>query len=104
VKIRLAIVSPDLLVDVSREVEMLRTAVNAGDMDAVDAVTATLLTMTARCRSVDLSEEEYREFLQGIRSSDPTFESTYLLPSELCATVLPTVATGDFVLELPIDE
>ena len=103
-KIRLTIISADLLAEVSREVEMLRAAVNAGDMDGVDAVTTKLLAMTARCRSVDLSEKEWRDFLEGVRSGDPAFESAYLLPGEACTPVLPTAAHGDFVLELPIDD
>jgi hypothetical protein len=60
--------------------------------------------MTARCRSVDLSEKEWRDFLAGVRSGDPAFESAYLLPGEVCTPVLPTAAHGDFVLELPIDD
>jgi hypothetical protein len=104
VKVRLAIISPQLLAEVRREVEMLRAAVNAGDMDGVDAVTAKLLTMTARCPSVDLPEKKWREFLGGIRTNDPSFESTYLLPGELCTSVLPTASADDFTLELPIDD
>ena len=103
-KIRLALVSENLLAEVGREVEMLRAAVDAGDMDAVDAVTTKLLATTARCRSVDLSEKEWRDFLEGVRSGDPAFESAYLLPGEVCTPVLPTAAHGDFVLELPIDD
>lgn len=82
---------------------MLRRAVNAGDMDGVDAVTAKLLALTTDCRSVDLSEEEWRVFLGGLRSRNPAFQSTYLLPGEICADILPAVAANDFVLELPID-
>jgi len=103
-KIRLAIVNADLLAAVGRDVEMLRAAVDAGDMDRADAITATLLTMTTHCRSADLSEDEWRGFLDGIRSNNPAFESTYLLPGEVCTTVLPTASTGDLVLELPIDD
>jgi hypothetical protein len=102
-KIRLAIVSPDILAQVRAEVDTLRSAVNAGDMDGVDAATAKLLALTTDCRSFDLSEEEWRVFLQGVRSRNPTFRSNYLLPGEVCADILPTVAATDFVLELPID-
>ena len=102
-KIRFAIVSPDLLAQVRAEVDMIRSAVNAGNMDGVDAATAKLLALTTDCRSVDLSEEEWRVFLEGIRSRNPAFQSNYLLPGEVCADILPTVAANDFVLELPID-
>ena len=102
-KIRFAIVRPDILAQVRAEVDMLHSAVNAGDMDGVDAVTAKLLALTADCQSVDLSEEEWRAFLDGIRSRNPAFQSNYLLPGEICADILPTVAANDLVLELPID-
>ncbi len=102
-KIRFAIVSPDILAQVRAEVDMLQSAVNAGDMDGVDAATAKLLALTADCRSVDLSEEEWRVFVEGVRSKNPAFQSNYLLPGEVCADNLPTVAANDFVLELPID-
>src|SRR5271166_4515639 len=102
-KIRFAIVTPDILAQVRAEVEKLRSAVNAGDMDGVDAATAKLLALTTDCRSVDLSEEEWRVFLEGIRSRNPAFQSNYLLPGEVYADILPTVAANDFVLELPID-
>lgn len=102
-KIRFAIVRPDILVQVRAEVDMLQSAVNSGDMDGVDAATAKLVALTADCRSVDLPEEEWRAFLDGIRSRNPAFQSNYLLPGEVCADILPTVAANDFVLELPID-
>jgi len=102
-KVRCAIVGPDLLAQVRAEVDMLRIAVNAGDMDGVDSATAKLLALTTDCRSVDLSEEEWREFVAAIRSRNSEFHSDYLLPGEICADILPEVAANDCVLELPID-
>ena len=102
-KIRFAIVRPDILKQVSTGVDTLQSAVNAGDMDGVDAATAKLLAWTAECQSVDLPEEEWRAFLNGIRSKNPAFQSNYLLPGWICAEILPTVAANDFVLELPVD-
>jgi hypothetical protein len=103
-KIRFAIVSPEILAQVRAEVDMLRSAVNAGDMDGVDVATAKLLALTTGCRSVDLSETEWRVFLEGVRSGNPSFQSNYLLPGEVCAAIFPTVADSEFVLELPVDE
>ena len=102
-KIRFAIVRPDILTQVRAEVNRLQSAVDAGDMDGVDAATAKLLAWTADCQSVDLPEDEWRAFLHGIRIKNPEFQSNYLLPGEICADILPTVAAIDFVLELPID-
>ena len=103
-KIRFAIIRPDILKQVSAEVNRLQSAVNAGDMDGVDAATAELLSWTSDCQSVDLPEEDWRAFLHRIRSKNPEFQSHYLLPGEICADILPSVAANDLVLELPVDE
>lgn len=102
-KIRFAIVSSDLLAQVQAEVDVLLRAVNTGDMDGVDAATAHLLKLTADCRSIDLSEDEWRTFLNEIRVKNPDFKSNYLLPGDICAPLFPTIEDGDYVLELPID-
>ena len=103
-KIRFAIIRPDILRQVSAEVGILQSAINAGDMDGVDASTAKLVELTTDCQSVDLLEAEWRAFLAGIRSRNPAFQSSYVLPGEICTDILPTVVANDFVLELPIDE
>ena len=103
-KIRFAIVSPGLLAQVRAEVDILLCAVNAGDMDGVDAATAQLLELTVDCRSIELSEEEWRAFLSEIRAKHPEFESSYLLPGTICAPLFPNLSVADdYVLELPID-
>jgi len=102
-KIRLSIVSPDIFAQVHAEVDILLSAVNAGDMEGVDIATEKLLVLTADCCSVDLSEEEWRMFLNGIRSKNPAFKSNYILQGLVCATIFPTVTANDYVLELPID-
>jgi hypothetical protein len=102
-RIRFAIVSSDLLSQVRTDVDILLRAVNAGDMDGVDAATEHLLELTVDCRSIDLSEDEWRTFLNEIRAKNPAFESSYLLPGEVCAPLFPTITAGDYVLELPID-
>ena len=102
-KIRFAIISPAILSKVQSEVDVLAHAVNAGNMAAVDMATTKLLKLTDDCHSVDLTEKEWKEFLAEIRSNNPSFQSSYLLPGELCGSIFPTVANGDFVLELPMD-
>ena len=102
-KIRFAIVNSDLLAQVRAEVDVLLHAVNSGDMDGVDAATAHLLKLTVDCRSIDLSEDEWRTFLNEIRVKNPEFKSNYLLPGDICAPLFPTIGASDYVLELPID-
>jgi len=73
-------------------------------MDGVDASTARLLELTVDCRSIELSEEEWRAFLSEIRAKNPEFESSYLLPGTICAPLFPNLSVADdYVLELPID-
>jgi len=103
-KVRFAIVGLDLLAQVRAEIDALLSAVNAGDMDGVDAATTLLLKLTADCSSIDLSEDEWRKFLNKIRLKNPDFKSNYLLPGDICAPLFPEIADGDCVLELPIDE
>ena len=102
-KIRFAIVNSDLLAQVRTEVDVLLHAVNSGDMDGVDSATAHLLKLTVDCRSIDLSEDEWRTFLNEIRVKNPDFKSNYLLPGDICVSLFPEIAGGDYVLELPID-
>jgi len=102
-KVRLAIVGLDLLAQVRAEIDALLSAVNAGDMDGVDAATALLLKLTAGCNSIDLSEDEWRTFFNKVRLKNPDFKSNYLLPGDICAHLFPEISDGDYVLELPID-
>ena len=102
-KVRFAIVGSDLLAQVRAGIDVLLSAVNAGDMDGVDAATALLLKLTANCSSIDLSEDEWRKFLNKIRLKNPEFKSNYLLPSDICVPLFPNISIGDYVLELPID-
>lgn len=102
-KIRFAIVNSDLLAQVQAEVDVLLHAVNSGDMDGVDSATAHLLKLTVDCISIDLSEDEWRTFLNEIRVKNPDFKSNYLLPGNICTPLFPAIGDGDYVLELPID-
>lgn len=102
-KIRFAIVSPDILAQVRAEVDLLLRAVNAGDIAGVDVATTKLQVLTSNSSSVVLSEDEWRVFMDEIRRRNPAFQSNYLLPSEVCTSILPTVSVNEHVLELPID-
>lgn len=102
-KIRFAIVSSYLLAKVRAEVDVLLRAVNTGDMARVDSTTENLLKLTADCRSIDLSEDEWRTFLNEIRAKNPNLKSNYLLPGDICTALFSTIEVDDYVLELPID-
>jgi len=102
-KLRMTIVSPGIAGQVRAEVDMLRRAVDDGDLDRADAATARLLELTADCRSLDLSEEDWRAFMNAVRRGNPAFESSYLLPGEVCASLFPAITASEQVLELPID-
>lgn len=99
-KVRFAIVDPDILTPVRDAVDLLKHAVNNGHMDDIDAATAQLLALTADCQSIDLSEEDWRAFLKN----HPRIESNYLLPAAVCVSLFPTIAADAAVLELPMDD
>lgn len=103
-KIRLAVISPDDVAGVLRLTGDLCTAVNAGDMDGVDAVTQKLLAVTAKMRSVDITEAEWRRFLAEVRARNAAFQSDYLVPGELCSQFFPEATTETKVLQLPFTE
>jgi hypothetical protein len=102
-KIRMTIVSSGIAAQVRAEVDKLRRAVDAGDLDGADAATAHLLALTVDCRSIDLSEDDWRAFMNDVRRVNPAFESSYLLPGEVCSSLFPTIAPSEQVLELPIN-
>ena len=102
-RIRLAVIPLDDLARVHPLVNALRNAVNAGDMNGMDTATEKLMALTAVEHSVDLSEKEWRRFLAEIRVKNPTFQSDYLLPGEVCSPFFSNVTSETVVLQLPID-
>jgi len=103
-RIRLAVIPPGDLAGVMKVTADLRIAVNSGDMDGVAAATEALMAVTARVRSVDISEEEWRRLMMDIRSSNPTFESDYVVPGQLFARFFPEATAGAMVLQFPFVE
>ncbi len=103
-KIRLAVIPPDDLASVRAEVDILRGAVDSGDMDGMDAATEKLLPLTNGFYSMDLSEEEWQKILTGIRIRNPEFQSDYLLPGKVVFSIFPDLTSDTMVLQLPFDE
>ena len=103
-RIKLAVIPPDDLTGIMHLVGDLRNAVNAGDMDGVDAATGKLMALTAKTRSIDLSEEEWRRFLADVRAKNTAFQSDYLVTGELCTQYFPDATAETMVLNLPLDE
>jgi hypothetical protein len=103
-KIRLAVIPPDDLAGVMRLTGDLRSAVNSGDMDGVDAATEKLMVVTAKMRSVDITEQEWRRLLAGVRDRNAAFQSDYLVSGELCSPFFPEVMADTMVLQLPFAE
>jgi hypothetical protein len=100
-RIRLAVIPPDDLTGVIRLTGDLRSAVNAGDMDGVDAATEKLMAVTAKMRSVDITEEEWRRFLTEVRAENAAFQSDYVVPGQLCSQFFPDATADTMVLQLP---
>ena len=103
-RIRLAVIPSDDLTEIKNLVDHLRSAVNAGDMDRVDAATGKLLVLTANMRSENLPEEEWRRFLGGIRVHSTGFQSDYLVSGELCSQYFPDATAQTTILQLPFNE
>jgi len=103
-KIRLAIIPHDDVASVMRLTDDLRTAVNAGNMDGVDAATKKLLAVTARMRSIDITEEEWRRFQNELRAEVPPFQSDYLISGSFCSQYFGDVTADRMVLQFPFSE
>jgi hypothetical protein len=103
-RIRFVAISPDKLARVRVLVEALRNASNAGDMDGMDLATERLQALADEEHSIDLSEDEWREWLAETRTKNPTFQSDYLVSGEVCSRYFPDATSGTMVLQLPVDE
>lgn len=103
-KIRIAIIPPEDLPVVTRLAADLRNAVNAGDMEGVDATTEKLMAVTEKMRSVDISEEEWCAFLSEVRARNEAFESDYVIAGQECLRFFPDAAAGTMVLQFPFSE
>lgn len=102
-KIRFVVVNKELIEVVREKTDALADAVNKGKLDLVDAITEQLSVLTESCNSLDLSEKEWRLFLEEKRAKRPELDSSYLLSGDFCKSLFPTIVSDDYVLELPID-
>ena len=103
-RIRIALIPPDDMAGVMCLAGDLRGAVNAGDMDGVDAATGKLMAATAKMRSVDITEEEWRRLLTAIKAKNSAFQSDYVIPGQLCSRLFPDATADTMVLQLPFTE
>jgi hypothetical protein len=103
-RVRLAVIPPDELTVVMRLTGDLRSAVEAGDMDGVDAATEKLVAVTAKTRSVDITEEDWRRFLAAVRARNAALQSDYVVPGQLCSQFFPDATVETMVLQLPFTE
>ncbi len=103
-KIRLAVIPSDEVAGVMRLTGDLRTAINTGDMDGVDVATQRLMAVTAKMRSADITEGEWRRFLIEIRANNAALRSDYLVPGQLCSQFFPDETEDTMVLQFPFAE
>lgn len=102
-RVRFVAIGKALLPRIRVATDLLRQAVDTGDMDAVDAITADILRLIAGCSHADLSEEEWERFWHSVKALHPSARSDYLLPAAQCESLFPALEPGDYVLALPID-
>lgn len=103
-RIRLVVIPFEDLARVRPLVDALRSAVNAGDMDGMDAATEKLMDLMSLDHSIELSEKKWRIFLAETRAKNPAFQSDYLLPGDVCSPLFPNVTSETVVLQLPVDD
>lgn len=103
-KIRLFAVPTEYLPSVHIETDLLRRAVDAGNMEAMDAITEKLTSLSNQRSFVDLSEEEWKRVLKEIRAKDQTYQSDYLVPGKYLQRFFSGDVSGATLLQLPIEE
>jgi hypothetical protein len=103
-KIRLAVIPADGLAHIRHLIEVLQNAVNAGNIDGMDSATEELLSLTAGWPLIEISEEDWREFLAGTRAVNPAFQSDYLVYGGACSRFFSNMPPEAMVLQLPFDE
>ncbi len=103
-KIRLAIIPPNNLDSIVHLASDLRCAVNAGDVDGVDAVTEQLMVVTTNMRSADISLKKWHKFLNEIRIKDATFQSDYIASGRFFSPFFPEATEETIVLQFPLAE
>jgi hypothetical protein len=73
-------------------------------MDGVDAATQQLMAVTAKTRSVDITEDEWRRALIEIRANNAAFQSDYVVSGQHWSRSFPDATADAMVLQLPFDE
>lgn len=85
----------------------LQNAMEAGEMSAVDQLTEELISLTDRGHSLSLSEENWHQLIDKVRSFDVDFKSDYImarpqLETIIAAGVAETFADVSGVVELAL--
>lgn len=98
----------------------LQSAMEAGEMSAVDQLTEELMSLTDREYSLSLSEEYWHQLIEKVRSFDDDFKSDYLMTksqfdtiitagvaesfADVVSVIVQALKTDGVVLQLPFEE
>jgi hypothetical protein len=98
----------------------LQSAMEAGEMSAVDQLTEELISLTDREYSLSLSEEYWHQLIEKVRSFDDDFKSDYLITksqfdtiitagvaesfADVVSVIVQALKTDGVVLQLPFEE
>ena len=93
--IQIGLISRDRLSDATCVADALAEAVTSGAVSRADELTQRLLALADPADTTTLSEETWREFNQCVRREHPGYRTTYLLPPEDCANLLPYAEGAD---------
>jgi hypothetical protein len=66
----------------------LQSAMEAGEMSAVDQLTEELISLTDSEQSLSLSEEYWHQLIEKVRSFDDDFKSDYIMAKPQLETII----------------
>lgn len=93
--IQIGLISRERLSEATCVADELAEAVTRGAVSRADELTQRLLALADPADAATLPEELWREFNQCVRREQPGYRTTYLLPPEDCAALLPYAASAD---------
>jgi hypothetical protein len=119
-KIKIALIPSEHISKVQDLSVKLQSAMEAGEMRAVDQTTEELLSLTDKDYSLSLPEEYWHQLIEKVRSFDGNFKSEYIMAkpqlemiiaagvadsfADVASVVEQVLKTGGVVLQLPFEE
>lgn len=96
-KIKIALIPSEHASKAQELSSKLQAAVEAGEMSAVDQLTEELISLTDSEQSLSLSEEDWHQLIEKVRTFDGDFKSNYIMAKPQLKTIIAADVVESFV-------